>query len=305
MYTFIVNPNARTGLGLKIWKELEKTLKIRNIRYQVFLTKYQNHATEIAGKISSETAHCTLIVLGGDGTMNEVINGITNFRSVVLGYIPIGSSNDFARGMGLSKNPFTALEHILTLSHFTYLNVGVLKYGNFTRRFVVSAGLGFDAEVCHLVAVSPLKKFLNRISLGKLSYVGVALQSLFLQTPQRMSVTLDGSKTLSFDKVYFTAFMNQKYEGGGFMFCPKANPCDGYLDLIVVEGLSKLKILCLLPTAFFGKHTRFSGIHTYRCREANIESEICLPVHTDGEPVFSQNKVSVSLEPQKIRFIIS
>lgn len=305
MYTFIINPNARTGLGLKVWNSLESTLKEKNISYRAFLTKYRSHATSITRKILHENNRCTLIILGGDGTVNEVINGISDLSAVTLAYIPIGSSNDFARGMNLSSDPLTALEHILTPSRFTYLSVGTASYGTHKRVFAVSSGFGFDAEVCCRIGTSRLKAFLNRLSLGKFSYVSIAVSSLLLQTPKKMVLTLDGQKTVTFRKVYFAAAMNQKYEGGGFMFCPKAKPTDDWLDIMVAEGLPKLKILCLLPTAFLGKHTRFSGIHTYRCRSVMMESEIPLPLHTDGEPISRVQKVSISQNTQKIRFIIS
>ena len=77
MYTFIVNPNARTGLGRKVWNALEADLKKRNIDYQGFLTRYRSHATAITRKLLSENSRRTLIILGGDGTVNEVINGIS------------------------------------------------------------------------------------------------------------------------------------------------------------------------------------------------------------------------------------
>lgn len=305
MYTFIVNPNARTGLGHKIWNELETELQNRHVNYQVFFTKYQNHATKIAKEITSSHSHCTLIALGGDGTINEIINGISDLSNVTLGYIPIGSSNDFSRGLNLSSNPMEALKHILSPSHIAYINIGTLTYGSEKRRFAVSAGIGFDAEVCHKISFSKLKVFFNKIKLGKLSYTGVAIQSILMQTPKKMTITLDHNKTVSFDKTYFAAFMNQKYEGGGFMFCPKAQPGDDLLDLIVVEGLPKLKILLLLPTAFWGKHTLFHGIHTYQCKNAKIQSEIPLPVHTDGEAIFQQECISGTLETEKLRMIIS
>lgn len=305
MYNFIINPNARSGLGQKTWESLEDTLKKRRISYRAFLTRYRSHATKITQDILSGSGRSTLIILGGDGTINEVINGISNFHLVTLAYIPIGSSNDFARGMKLSRDPHTALEHILTPSRFTYLSVGALEYGKQTRRFLVSAGFGFDAEVCSRVSASRLKSFFNRLSLGKFSYVGVAIISLLLQTPGKMRITMDNRKPAVFEKVYFCAAMNQKYEGGGFMFCPKADPTDDFLDIIVVEGLSRLKIFCLLPTAFFGKHTMFSGIHTYRCKKAVMESETALHFHTDGESISVQQKISTTLESQKIRFIIS
>lgn len=305
MYTFIVNPNARTGLGLKVWRKIESALKERRVKYAFHLTKYQTHAAKIARKVTSEPGIHTIIILGGDGTINEVINGLTDLSQVTLGYIPIGSSNDFARSMGLSTEPLKALEHILAPSAYAHIDTGILECGGKKRRFAVSAGIGFDAEVCHRLPFSRLKPVLNRVFLGKLSYVGVALQSLMLQSPKKMTVVLDGGKTVSFDKVYFAAVMNQRYEGGGFMFCPKADPRDGFLDIFIAEGLPKLKILFLLPTAFFGKHTRFSGIHTYRCSRTDIRSTVPLPVHTDGEPVLSQKIVSAYPAPQKIRLIIS
>ena len=304
MYTFIVNPNARTGLGHAVWSELEKELQKRHIRYQVFFTKYQNHATEIVQKMTSSPEHCILIALGGDGTINEVINGICNLSNVTLGYIPIGSSNDFSRGMGIPSSPQEALKCILSPTHFAYINIGVLNYAQSKRRFAVSSGIGFDAQVCHKIAISKLKYLLNKIKLGKLSYVGVALQSILFMTPRSMTITMDNCRSVNFERVYFTAFMNQKYEGGGFMFCPNAKPGDDILDLTVIEGLSKIKILLLLPTAFFGKHTRFRGIHTYQCKTATVKSNVLLPVHTDGEPIFQQNELTATLESEKLRVII-
>lgn len=305
MYTFIVNPNARTGLGFKTWKKLKLTLKERGISYRVFFTKYQKHATNIAKKLTEEEGPHMIIALGGDGTVNEVINGISGLSKTTLGYIPIGSSNDFARGMGLSTDPVNALEHILFPTRFAYVNIGVLNYQNKKHRFAVSSGFGFDAGVCHQILVSNLKKILNRLHLGKLSYAGVALQRILALTPGQMTLTLDHDRHIIFDKVYFAAAMNQKVEGGGFKFCPHADPSDDMLDVIVVAGLSKLKVLLLLPTAFKGWHTRFKGVYIYRCKEAEFRSERALPVHTDGEPIFLQRQVNLSLEKEHLRLILS
>lgn len=303
MYTFITNPNARSGLGIQLWNELESLLRDKHVEYEVYFTRYQKHATDIVRGITSDGGTHTLIVLGGDGTINEVVNGITDLSRVTLGYIPIGSSNDFSRGMGLPKDPEEALENILHPSHYTSMNVGVLTYQNKTQRFIVSAGIGFDAGVCHQVMVSPLKTLLNKLKLGKLSYLGVALQLLLSMRPAHMTVTMDDNKSITFDKVYFTTAMNLPYEGGGFKFCPKADCQDDLLDIIVVSGLSKLKVLTLLPTAFKGWHVRFKGIYIYSCKKIDIVSEQAHPVHTDGEPVLKQTHIGAYLEPQKLRVI--
>ena len=148
-----------------------------------------------------------------------------------------------------------------------------------------------------------MKKFLNRFGLGKLVYLFVALKQLLFLNPSQVSVNMDGNSE-TWSKVYFIAVMNQKYEGGGFKFCPNASSSDGMLDVIVVEGLSKLKVLFCLPTAFFGRHTRFRGIHIYQCRNISVESTVPLAIHKDGESGGIHTTFSVSMEPEQIQMIV-
>ncbi len=302
MYAFIVNPNARTGLGIKIWETLEPVLKERNIEYTACLTRYPEHATEYARSLSNTQEELTLVILGGDGTLNEAVNGIRDFSKITLGFIPIGSSNDFARSMGLPKDPMSALEQILHPSRFTYINIGKLSFGDNIRRFAVSSGIGFDADVCFHNTSSKIKKSLNKLKLGKLSYTGVALCLLLALKPKPITISLDGH-VQSFRRTLFATAMNQRYEGGGFKFCPDADPGDDVLNIIVAADIPKLKALILLPTAFKGWHVRFKGIHTYTCRTAQIISDAALPVHADGEPVLRGREIAFSLEPEKLRFI--
>ena len=119
-----------------------------------------------------------------------------------------------------------------------------------------------------------------------------------------MRITLDDQKPITFPKVYFIAAMNQRYEGGGFEFCPKADPKDDRLDLILVEKMPKLKILCLLPTAFFGKHTRFHGVHIYTFKEATLITERPLFLHTDGEIPGKTMEATWRLLPEKLSMIL-
>ena len=309
MYYFIVNPNARTGLGIKVWKTLEQLLLMQKQEYQVYFTKHRSHATKIARKITSDASitpdTCILVALGGDGTINEVVNGIQDLSKVTLAYIPLGSSNDFARSVGLSTDPVEALLHILAFDSFREMNVGEITYGDHSRRFIVSIGMGFDAQVCHEVDFSRIKPLLNKIKLGKLSYISIALKNLFFQTPSKLSVVIDGKREDTFDKVYFAAAMNQKYEGGGFMFCPDAKFDDDKIDIIVAEGFSKWKVLFLLVLALSGKHVGYKGIHTYQCNSVDFISAESLAVHTDGEPVLAQNRVHVTTAPQRIRLLMS
>ena len=136
MYDFIVNPNARSGLGGRIWKELEQLLKEQKAEYQVHLTKYQRHASRIAEEITMDGEEHTIVVLGGDGTVNEVLNGITELSKVTIGYIPMGSSNDFARYFKMAAEPSECLARILHPKKIVDMNVGIMSYknGEKTRR---------------------------------------------------------------------------------------------------------------------------------------------------------------------------
>lgn len=303
MYTFIANPNSRSGRGMQIWNSLEDTLKRRNVCYQIFFTKYRRHATDIVRELTSDQKEHTIVVVGGDGTLNEVINGIVCLSKVTLGYIPDGSGNDFSRGMRLPKDPQKALENILAAEHERLLDIGVLAYEDTRRRFIVSSGIGFDAAVCHEVMVSKLKTVLNKIGLGSLTYVGVALRQLATLKKNHMTLVLDDGRKQEFDKAYFAAAMNLPYEGGGFKFCPGADPQDGLLDVIVISDLSRLKILTLLPLAVKGWHTRFHGVDIYPCRRAELTSRTPHPVHTDGETEVGKTRVTFSVEPEKLRVI--
>ncbi len=305
MYTFIVNPHARSGLGQKVWDELETILKKKNVPYEVYFTKYQKHATKITSEVTSDGSEHTVVALGGDGTVNEVVNGIQNFEKTILGYIPIGSSNDFARGLELPTNPVEALNNILECPHLLPMNVGELSYKNKRRRFAVSSGIGFDADICHEAVVSRVKYLLNKLKLGKLTYVCIALHRLFVTQPCECTITMDGEKSITFPATYFVAMMNNKYEGGGVKFCPCAKNDDDKLDIMLASNVSKLKVLCLIPLALFGLHVHFKGVYIYSCRHIDIHTENALPVHTDGEPIFLQHDISACCVPQRLRVITS
>ena len=306
MYYFIINPNSRSGKGALIWKDLEKVLLERNIEYKTYFTQYKGHAALLSESITTDLPDdkpCWLIAVGGDGTIQEVLSGVRDLSRITFGYIPTGSGNDFCRSMKLPQDPMEALELVLSDKRPHPMDVPHISCGSNSGRFAISCGIGFDAAVCHEVGVTPMKKVLNKIGLGKLVYLFVALKQLLFLNPLPMTLTMDDDRTEKFSKVYFTAVMNQKYEGGGFKFCPAASPSDGYLDVIVVDSLSKLKVLCCLPTAFFGKHTHFNGIHIFRCKKIDIHSEAALAVHKDGESAGLLHDFSAYIEPQQINII--
>ena len=186
MYYSIINPNSRSGAGKKIWTDLRQILQTKNVSYEEHFTEYAGHAIELSRRISSsarEQHPVTIIAVGGDGTIQEVLTGLKNPAFIRFGYIPTGSGNDFCRSTGLSRDPKEALMTVLNSEQTLSLNIAELACQNSTSRFAVSCGIGFDAAVCHEIGISPIKMFMNRFGLGKLAYLLIGVRQLFALPP--------------------------------------------------------------------------------------------------------------------------
>lgn len=314
-YYFIINPSSSSGKHKMLWREIKAQLEKEKINYKVAATKKTGDAKHLAREASlqvSETNPCTVVAIGGDGTVNEVVNGLILSPFLSFGYIPTGSGNDLARGLGLSKEPLEALEFILHPQEKKAVRIGKIvtkdneKEEGEARRFVISSGAGFDAAVCHHSIQSKTKNILNFFHLGKLTYLFTALKLLMKYPYTKAELILDNQNRKEYQRgILFSAFMNTRYEGGGFLFCPEAEPCDDFLDICLVEKIPKLMILCVLPTAFFGKHVIFKRVvHIERCKKAVLTIKEAVPIHTDGENAGVKKRVEVSLEEHPLNFII-
>ena len=300
---FIVNPASKTGRGIEIWQAVEAVLKSSGIEYEVYFTERAGHGTELARQLTESEGEHRIIALGGDGTVNEVVNGIVRIKDTILGYIPTGSGNDLAGGLGLPTDPLTSIERILENRAHLQMNVGVAQVEGTIRRFAVSCGMGWDAAIAHEVAVSKMKKFMNKLKLGKLSYVIIALKQIFAFQTSPVEIQIDKKPAMRFEKNFFSAIMNTPYEGGRVMMCPDASWCDGLLDICIVDDIPKLKILAVLPLAYKGLHKHFKGVHIKRGEKMTLRASKPLPVHVDGENFGCHKEVTVWLEDEILRII--
>ena len=129
----------------------------------------------------------------------------------------------------------------------------------------------------------------------------IALKQFILYKPTSMELTIDNDKTYNFSRSYFICVLNQKCEGGGFKFCPEADPTDGFLDICVAGDINKLKFVTLFPFAFLGKHKNFNGVHMFKCKTCHIKASEPLPIHRDGEPCQYHDEVTMSLISKKLK----
>ena len=308
MYHFIVNPKSSSGRGIRFWWVVKDELEKQKTEYKVVFTEHMGHASELARTICEEnTGIKNIVILGGDGTVNEVMNGISNFDEVLLGYIPSGSSNDLARSLKIPKDPLEALSHILKPTRFQYLDYGEITFPGTehpARKFACSSGIGYDAAVCHEVQESPLKKSLNRFGAGKFVYLAIAIKQVLTSPMMTATVIADGKEKGTFRNSLLVSNMIHKYEGGGLLMAPHADPTDGKLSITLVHGLSKAKIFFLLPTIMTGTHVKYKGVETFHCREIEIKTDKETAVHTDGEIPAICSHIIVHNILGKIRMIL-
>ena len=276
---FIINDHAGSGAAKK-WKRLKSRL---SVPYKEVYTEYPCHAIEIVKEHGRDNQQTLLIVaVGGDGTVHEVIQGALEYPHIIVGAIAAGSGNDFGRGFEY----FNTVEEIelFVQQPITQakMDIGILENVTDTKYFMNSAGFGFDALISKYVNHSNVKKYLNKVGLGKLSYIYYLIKTLF--TFNRFTLTLihNGKKQI-FHQVWFVVASNQPYFGGGMKISPLSIPNDGQIELTIVNGLSKVKLLLLFFTVFFGQHTKIKAVKQYTASNFKIIMDRNIIAHTDGE----------------------
>src|SRR5699024_10313441 len=179
-----------------------------------------------------------IIVIGGDGTIHEVVNGLRDVR-VPLSFIPGGSGNDFARGIGMKGNPLEILERIVNQKETIPYWLGSYKVGqNKYRNFVNSIGFGFDAEIVKTANASLLKKLFNRMNLGNLIYIFSLIKVLFKFIPFTIDIEVDEQR-YTFHRCWMVVFGNNRFYGGGMEIMSDATVQSGYHSILVNQQGSK------------------------------------------------------------------
>lgn len=286
MYYFIVNTHARTGNSMHIWNRVQAVLEQNSVPYKVYRTLYSGHARELAEQITSQQEDAFyIIVVGGDGTVNEVLNGVSDFSKLRLGVIPSGTGNDFARNVGIKGSCEEVLSDILSHESGTGMDLGAVSWGKKCNRriFAISSGVGFDALICKKSMTSRVKRFLNRFHLGKLSYLILTVQTLFSLKTFQAQVTVGDGQPEEYRRVIFSAAMNLRAEGGGVPMAPQADPRDGLLSVCVAADIPVLLLPFYLILLVFGKHQSLRCFHIKNDRKCYIHTNVPVTLHSDGE----------------------
>ena len=217
--------------------------------------------------------------------------------------------------LGIPKKPQKNIEDILEKTVKRTLDIGETHFMNlFDKdnnpkeieqeiiRYNISSGIGFDAEICALVEMGKAKKVLNKMHIGKVSYLFAGMQVIFTAKKVPATIRIDGEEK-SYEKLLFTVAMNEAYEGGGFKFAPNANGEDNELDLVIADGISQFDFFRIFPYAYKGNHVKFKGVEIYRSKTIEVETSEPFWVHTDGEVIGKSSHVCFNLCKAKLQLL--
>ncbi|NLG80729.1 MAG: diacylglycerol kinase family lipid kinase [Firmicutes bacterium] len=285
----IVNPMAGRGRAARAIPVICRALEKGKADYDIYVTRGPGDAITAASRAVDE-GYEVIAAAGGDGTTNEVANGIAG-REVALGVIPCGSGNDMAISLGIPKDVEKACRVLLS-GKMRERDLGRV----IDRYFVNAVGVGFDATVAR-VASDDLRWLPVR---GAPLYVIAVLKTLADYKACEMLLTVD-EKVMTVRPLLVAVGIGRTY-AGGMKIVPDAEPDDGLYDICVVESMGSLETLYNLPKVFTGSHTKMEKATMLRGRYVSIRSSARVPLHMDGE-VFVAESMEFTLIPGGLRAI--
>jgi diacylglycerol kinase (ATP) len=295
---FIVNPIAGSGRAHGLVARIKAWLQERAVEARILETREAGHAEQLAAA-AIDLGHDRVIAVGGDGTIQEVINGL--LASGVRGdggrpemaIVPAGRGNDMARSVSLPIDPMACLPIAMGATTHPF-DVGHATSPDGSQRYFGAAGgVGFDAAVAYTMAVR--RRFWMR---GEPGYFLATLNELRRYRNSELRITLSGDaedRVVS-QRFLFVAFANGPFYGGGMQICPDAKTDDGWLDVCLVGDLSRLAALLELPGIYQAKHLMNPMVEIVHARNVRIEGNPTSRVHLDGEP-FGTVPVDITLVP--------
>lgn len=292
-HIFIINPIAgKKDLEIHLKKEIRKLYK--EMDYVFEITASKGHATKIAEQYASTGEEVRIYACGGDGTLNEVVNGMYQYPNASLAVIPIGTGNDFIKYFA-DYNIKDFLD-VHRLMEGTEIKIDILRCAN--RACINIASVGFDARVVQNVSKFKRLPFVD----GQFAYMLAVFNSFFSSMKFRYKIQIDDEIIHSKDYI-FIVMANAKFYGGSFLPTPDASIEDGYLDILTIDSLSRFKVTGLIKVYKQGKHLDYDFVHHQLCKKVKIFSDDDIVLNLDGETLVAKNP-EIEVLPKQVRFIL-
>jgi len=284
--SLIVNPNAGGGRAAAALLEVEAALLAHGLRVSVHSTTGLENARDLAR--SAIAAGELAVTLGGDGLVGCVA-GVLAGTDGVLGVLPGGRGNDFARVLGIPADPVEACA-VLVGGAERRVDVGEVD----GRPFIGIASCGFDSDANRIANET-------RLIGGNLVYTYAALRALASWRPARFELDLDGRERIAFSG-YSVALANSRAYGGGMYVAPEAALDDGLLDVVMSGRATRRRALFDLPKLFDGSHARLPYVRTVRAAEVRLSADRPFTVYADGDPI-AELPATVRLRHRALRVL--
>lgn len=283
--TLLVNPAAGRGRSAKRFDSAARLLEREGIPFDYRFSRERGHLTELAGALGASLP----VVLGGDGSLNEVFNGLPP-ASRIIGVIPSGTGDDLARNLGI---PLDLEGACRTLIHGSTRPVDLVSTGR--RLFAGIGGAGVDALVTRRANESrlPLR--------GRALYIWAVLRTLPAFRPFRF--TLEGDGWEYSGPVMFAGVANTPSYGGGLRLSPPSKPDDGILEVCVVGEMSRLSLLACFPRLLSGTHLALPQVRLLSTRRLGMESDRAADFYADGE-FLQRLPVELTVQPGALRVVV-
>jgi diacylglycerol kinase (ATP) len=301
-YRVILNPAAGHGNGARSLPAIQAALTHYQIPYDLIQTNAPGNATQLAQQAVEDEVE-VIVSAGGDGTLNEVVNGLMACKQMsmklpVLGILGVGRGNDFAGSVGIPAD-VDAASHLLKEAPHRPIDIGRVMGGIYPqgRYFISVTGIGFDAITT--IEVSKLPRWG-----GFLSFVVAIFKTIFLYNKAPLAEICYDGITIT-QRSLLVSMMNGRRLGGGFFLAPTALQDDGLLDLCIGEQMSPFQIMRLIPHFTNGTHITQPGIKMAQARTVTITAlDGTMPVQTDGEIIATEaRRIEVAILSRQLEVI--
>lgn len=291
----LVNPVSGSNKGQENYEKVTNYLNQHNFTYSEDISEYPGEMINLARIASNNIKDLKteiLLVIGGDGTLNQTVNGVKSSKNqeTVIGFVPSGTGNDFAKALDIPKNPEEYLDLLFKNPEVISVDLGFVEDHNRHQKFyfVNNLGIGFDALVVAMTNKSKMKTFFNKIHLGSLSYIVHVIFALFQQGNYEITVSANG-KSETYQNVFLTTTTNHPYFGGGVNILPTASSTSQKVATVVIERPNIFKFFYLFFKLYKdGSHLDSEYVHVVEADKIKIESKSLQFGQLDGEELGSR-----------------
>ncbi|MGO9975611.1 MAG: diacylglycerol/lipid kinase family protein [Solirubrobacteraceae bacterium] len=272
MISLIVNPASAAGRAGRVLPDVEAALCAHRLEFHVERTRSIDHARELAR--SAQQRGEMAVALGGDGLVRALASALRHTPGV-LGVLPGGRGNDFARVLGIPQDPAAACA-VLAHGRVAALDLGQARSDSGSETFVSIASCGYDSTANRIANET-------RLFRGNFVYTYAGLRALLSWRPAAFELTLDGERRTL--RAVTVAVANSSTYGGGMRLAPCARLDDGLFDVVLIEDVSRLQFLWSLPRVFRGTHVQLRHVEVLRAREVEVRASRAFTMYADGDPI--------------------